>query len=186
MTTGLSKGSKSWWWTAKRLMGQGGKCDIPLLSTGSQTHIKSEEKAECFASIFAEKSTIPHDENVKEIPKVERKTKASLKKIVFWPKHVRKVLSKLDIEKATGPDSIPARVLKKCAPELAKPFARLFQLLLDKQYMPKQWKIAHVIPCYKKKDKHDPNNYRPVSLLSIISKVMEALINRALCSANTG
>jgi len=90
------------------------------------------------------------------------------------------VLYKLNIDKATGPDSIPARVLKQAAPELAKPFARLFRLLMDKHYMPKQWKVAHVIPCYKKKDKHDPNNYRPVSLLSIISKVMEALVNRAL------
>ena len=99
---------------------------------------------------------------------------------MFWPKHVRKVLSKLNIDKANGPDSIPARVLKQAAPELAKPLARLFQLLLDKQCMPKQWKIAHVIPCYKKKDKHDPNIYRPVSLLSIISKVMESLINKAM------
>ena len=180
MTNGLKKGSKCWWWTAKRLMGQGGKCDIPLLSTGNQTFITSEEKAECFASIFAEKSTIPQEENEKDIPNIPTKTKAGLKKIVFWPKHVRKVLSGLDIDKATGPDSIPARVLKQCAPELAKPLARLFQLLLNKHYMPKQWKVAHVIPCYKKKDKHDPNNYRPVSLLSIISKVMEALINRAL------
>ena len=180
MTSGLKKGSKTWWWTAKRLMGEGGKCDIPLLSSGNQTFIHSEEKAECFADIFAEKSTIPQDENNKEVPSVKRKTTANLKKIKFWPKHVRKVLSKLNIDKATGPDSIPARVLKQAAPELAKPFARLFRLLMDKHYMPKQWKVAHVIPCYKKKDKHDPNNYRPVSLLSIISKVMEALVNRAL------
>lgn len=180
MTTELKEGSKLWWWTAKRLMGEGGKCDIPLLTMGDQTFIRSEEKAECFANIFAEKSTIPQEENEKRIPKVSRKTHSTLKKIVFWPKHVRKVLSKLHIDKATGPDSIPARVLRQAAPELAKPFARLFQLLLDKHYMPKQWKVAHVIPCYKKKDKHDPNNYRPVSLLSIISKVMEALINKAL------
>jgi len=180
MTSGLKKGSKHWWWTAKRLMGEGGKCDIPLLSSGNQTFIHSEEKAECFANIFAEKSTIPQDENNKETPRVKRKTTASLKKITFWPKHVRKALFKLDIDKATGPDSIPARVLKKAAPELAKPLARLFQLLMNKHYMPNQWKLAHVIPCYKKKDKHDPSNYRPVSLLSIISKVMEGLINKTL------
>ncbi len=180
MTSGLKKGSKHWWWTAKRLMGEGGKCDIPLLSSDNQTFIHSEEKAECFANIFAEKSTIPQEENNKETPHVKRKTTASIKKIAFWPKHVRKALARLDIEKATGPDSIPARVLKQAAPELAKPLARLFQLLMSKHYMPKQWKLAHVIPCYKKKDKHDPNNYRPVSLLSIISKVMEGLINKAL------
>jgi len=48
--------------------------------------------------------------------------------------------------------------------------------------MPKQRKIADVIPVHKKTNKQDPNNYRPISLLSIISKVMEALINKALWS----
>jgi hypothetical protein len=166
MTTGLKKGSKTWWWTAMRLMGEGGSSNISLLTNGSQTCIHSEETAECFADIFTEKSTIPPEENSKDIPVAPQKTAHSLKKIRFWPKHVKKVLSRLDIEKATGPDSIPARVL--------------FQLLFDKQYILKQWKIAHVIPSYKKKDKHDCNNYRPVSLLSIISKVMEALVNKAL------
>jgi hypothetical protein len=180
MTTGLRKGSKSWWWTAKRLMGEGGKCDIPLLTNGGETYIRSEEKAECFADIFAEKSTIPQEENEKTVPNINRKAMSSLKKVVFWPKYVRKILCKLDTEKATGPDSIPARVLKKCAAELAKPLAKLFQLLFDKNCMPKQWKVAYVIPCHKKKDRHDPNNYRPVSLLCILSKVMEALINRVL------
>ncbi|CAH1239463.1 Hypp5830 [Branchiostoma lanceolatum] len=180
MTTGLKKGSKSWWWTAKRLMGQGGKCDIPLLSSENQSYIHPEEKAECFANIFAEKSTIPRDENDKDVPLVESKTASRLKNVVFWPKQVQKVLTKLDISKATGPDSIPARVLKHAAPELSRPLAKLFQLLLNKHHMPKQWKVAHVIPVHKKNSKHDPNNYRPISLLCIISKVMEAIINKAL------
>lgn len=59
-----------------------------------------------FQEIFAEKPTTPKDEQ--EIPKVSRQTYYSIKMITFWPKHVRKFLSKLDINKATGPDSIPA------------------------------------------------------------------------------
>ncbi|XP_019634595.1 PREDICTED: uncharacterized protein LOC109477686 [Branchiostoma belcheri] len=177
---GLKKGSKSWWWTAKRLMGQGDKSDIPLLSSENQSYIQAEEKAECFANIFAEKSTIPQDENDKDVPHTERRTTSNLTKIVFWPKQVRKVLAKLDISKATVPDTIPARVLKHVAPELCKPLAKLFRLLMENHYMPKQWKVAHVIPGHKKNNKHDPNNYRPILLLCIISKVMESIINKAL------
>ncbi|KAI8506614.1 hypothetical protein Bbelb_160410, partial [Branchiostoma belcheri] len=80
MTSELKEGSKQWWWTAKRLMGEGGKCGIPLLTLDDQTFISSDQKAECFAEIFSEKSTIPKEENDREVPKVSRKTHASLKK----------------------------------------------------------------------------------------------------------
>ena len=46
--------------------------------------------------------------------------------------------------------------------------------------MPSMWKVANVIPCYKKGDKHVPSNYRPISLLSMLSKVMERLIYDAM------
>ncbi|XP_072051972.1 uncharacterized protein [Amphiura filiformis] len=93
---------------------------------------------------------------------------------------VKKELLKLDINKASGPDDVPALVLKMAAPELATPLARLFQLCFDKGYMPAQWKCAHVIPCYKKGDKHTPGNYRPISLLCIMSKVMEKLVSKKM------
>ena len=99
---------------------------------------------------------------------------------MFWPSKVKKQLLGLDTTKATGPDDIPALVLKTAAPELATPLARLFQLCFDRGHMPAQWKCANVIPCYKKGDKHTPGNYRPISLLSIISKVMEKLISKKM------
>ena len=49
-------------------MGQGGKCDIPVLCSNDQTFIISTDKAECFADIFAEKSTISEAENEKQSP----------------------------------------------------------------------------------------------------------------------
>lgn len=93
---------------------------------------------------------------------------------------MKKQLLKLDISKASGPDGIPAIVLRNAAPELATPLARLFQLCFDKGHMPSMWKVANVIPCYKKGDKHVPSNYRPISLLSMLSKVMERLIYDAM------
>ena len=180
MTTNLKSGSKSWWWTAQKLMDKGGKSEIPVLKSEGQTFIAAEEKAECFASFFSDKSTIPEAENCKAIPHLSQRTTSRCSKVVFWPKQVKKQLQKLDVNKASGPDGIPALVLRNAAAELASPLARLFQLCFNKGHMPAQWKVADVIPCYKKGDKHTPSNYRPISLLSVLSKVMERLINKAM------
>ena len=180
MTTELKTGSKSWWWTARRLAGKGGKSEIPVLKANGNTHISSEDKAECLASLFCEKSTIPEEDNNKSVPELHTRTSSNCSKVVFWPSKVKKELLKLDINKASGPDDVPALVLKMAAPELATPLARLFQICFDKGYMPAQWKCAHVIPCYKKGDKHTPGNYRPISLLCIMSKVMEKLVSKKM------
>ena len=82
--------------------------------------------------------------------------------------------------KATGQDGIPARVLKECASELALPLSKLFTLSFVTGACPAAWKIAMVVPVHKKKARSDPRNYRPVSLLPVMSKVMESLINRSL------
>ena len=55
---------------------------------------------------------------------------------------MRKQLQKLDVNKASGPDGIPALVLRNAAAELASPLARLFQLCFNKEYMPAQWKVG--------------------------------------------
>jgi len=180
MSTDLQTGSKNWWRTARTLMDKGGKLDIPVLKADGQTYITSEEKADCFSSLFSEKSTIPEKENCKPVPELHPKSTSSCSNVVFWPSKVKKQLLKLDPNKAAGPDDIPALVLKKAAPELATPLARLFQLCFNNGYMPAQWKSANVIPCYKKGDKHTPSNYRPISLLPIISKVMEKLVSRKM------
>ena len=82
----------------------------------------------------------------------------------------------LDMSKANSPDGISSTVLKKCAPELAPVLAKLFQISFDTRTVPSEWKTAHVIAVHKKGSKHDPSNYRPISLVPIISKVIEHII----------
>ena len=105
-----------------------------------------------------------------------------LEKIVFKPKDITKILRSLKPDKASGPDKVPSRVLEECAAELASPLCRLFQLCFSKGTFPDQWKTASVIPVHKRDSKSDPTNlkYRPISLLSIISKVMETVVNKQL------
>eukprot|EP00061_Rhincodon_typus_P016217 g44312.t1 len=79
-----------------------------------------------------------------------------------------------------GPDNIPAIVLKTYAPEHAAHLAKLFQYSNNTGIYLTKWKIAQVCPVHKNQNKSNLANYRPISLLSIISKVMEGVINSAI------
>ena len=126
------------------------------------------------------KSITPEEDNNKSVPELHTRTSSNCSKVMFWPNKVKKELLKLDINKVSGPDDIPALVLKMAAPELATPLTCLFQICFDKGYMPVKWKCAHVIQCYKKGDKHTPGNYRPISLLCFMSKVIEKLVSKKM------
>ena len=86
------------------------------------------------------------------------------------------LLRNLDVNKALGPDGIPARVLKEYANELAPSLCYLFNKSLSLGVVPSQWKLAHVVPIHKKGSKEHASNYRPVSLLYILSKVLERCV----------
>ena len=84
----------------------------------------------------------------------------------------------MDTTKAIGPDRIHPGVLKEASSVLAKPLADLFNYSLSKCIFPSPWKRANVIPIHKKGDKSSVDNYRPVSLLSIVGKVMERIVHK--------
>ena len=67
-----------------------------------------------------------------------------------------------------------------CQRRIISPLSRLFSLCYAKGRQPALWKTARVVPIHKKKSKAQPNNYRPISLLSSIPKVMEAIVNRTI------
>ena len=100
--------------------------------------------------------------------------------IQLTEQEVLKILEKLDIKKAKGPDNISPIILKDCRLELCKPLCKLFNMSLSKGYVPEDWRKANVVPIYKSGDRQSVTNYRPVSLLSIISKVLERCIYNRL------
>ncbi len=89
---------------------------------------------------------------------------------------VYKVLKKLKTNKAIGPDNIFNRILLNTAEVISEPLAVLFNSLFQIGTFPIQWKRANVIPVYKRKNKQDKSNYRPISLLSTGGKVMERCV----------
>ena len=97
------------------------------------------------------------------------------------PKMVKKVIINLDLSKASGSDCIPVVVLKNCEPELSYILAELFNKCLKESCFPDCWKVSSVVPVFKNVgERSTAKNYCPVSLLSVVSKVLEKLVNNRI------
>ena len=94
----------------------------------------------------------------------------------FSPDKVESLLSNLDSDSATGPDGISPRVLKTSSAALAHPLFVLFTLSFAQGHLPSARKSANITALHKKGAKTDLCNYRLISLLPIISKIMESII----------
>ena len=87
----------------------------------------------------------------------------------------------LHLSKASGPDCIPVVVRKNCEPELSYIFAELFNKCLKESCFPDCWKVSSVVPVFKNIGKrYTAKNYCHVSLLSVVSKVLEKLVNNRI------
>ena len=97
-------------------------------------------------------------------------------------KNVHKLISKLNVKKATRADNISAKILKSCALSISGPISNLINTTFEKNHFPVGIKMAQVIPLYKKKDPLNKENYRPVSILPTISKIFERSMHNQLSS----
>ena len=94
---------------------------------------------------------------------------------------VCRLLNNLSTSKATGPDGISARLLKECSDVLAPSLTALFNKSITLGKVPADWKYANIVPVPKNNKTHIVSNYRPISLLSLVSKALEHVVhNRVL------
>ena len=82
----------------------------------------------------------------------------------------------LDPNKSTGADNISTKLLKECQDELKMPLKLLFNKSLREETVPSDWKCANVTPIFKKGSKSDAGNYRPISLTSVVIKILEKIL----------
>ena len=95
---------------------------------------------------------------------------------------VFKRLKKLSRQKASGPDDIPPNILKDVAMQIAKPLCYIINLSLKKGMIPTEFKIGRITPIYKSGSKHDMDNYRPITVLPVCSKILEKCIANQLAT----
>ncbi len=123
---------------------------------------------EYFESVYSKlHSQVPVPEN--DVPPV-------ISIIHITEEEVFTALSLLNPQKASGIDGIGPKLLKSCALALHMTIHHLFTVSLESQCLPYEWKIHRIIPIFKSGDRNSASNYRPISLLCSISKVLESLV----------
>ena len=101
------------------------------------------------------------------------RTNLKLHNISVIAKMVEKVITNLELSKASGPDCIPVLVLKNCELELSYILAELFNMCLKESCFPDCWKVHSLVPVFKNVGESCTTvNYCPVSLLLVVSKVV--------------
>ena len=93
---------------------------------------------------------------------------------------VSSLLTKWSKSKATGLNEIPARLIKECSDQIASSLCNIFNRSIASGIFPEEWKCSKVIPLFKKEERSDLNNYRPISVTPIVAKVFERMIYNQL------
>ena len=95
---------------------------------------------------------------------------------------VYKIITNLKNDCSSGHDNIPVRYLKPVAEYITSPLVHIINTSIDQEIFPKQWKISRVCPIPKTDNPTSIKDYRPISVLSVLSKVHERVILNQLCS----
>lgn len=149
-------------------------------------HIESDNPegvCELFAKFFQsvyEPSTLSPDFLPDDDAPHSPNTTRVLSKVEFSKDDVYRALLALDVTKGAGPDGIPPFFLKHAATSLCIPLVLLFNKCISEGTVPDTWKLANINPIHKCGSKDDVENYRPISILSALSKVFERLVHDAI------
>ncbi|XP_072335049.1 multiple inositol polyphosphate phosphatase 1b isoform X1 [Scyliorhinus torazame] len=145
----------------------------PIKDSSGRLCIESEEIGEVlnkyFSSVFTnERGHIVGEDSVKQTGKLEE--------ILVRTEDVLGILKSLRIDKSPGPDAIYPRILWEARDEIAESLAMIFSSSLSTGVVPGDWRVANVMSLFKKGIRDNPGNYRPVSLTSVVGKVMERVL----------
>nr|CAD2206098.1 unnamed protein product [Meloidogyne enterolobii] len=152
--------------------------DIPVILYEDKVYIENSEKAELFAEIF-HKNFNNFNSNVSRndiIASVNSDTTYILNDIDVTSIEVYEILKALPSKNSASPDGINYLMLKNISIILAPYLSELFRASLDEGIIPDIWKKSLVIPSFKKGEKSNPLNYRPISLTCCSCRIMEKIL----------
>ena len=143
------------------------------LIDGNRKVTDDAEKAELLNRVFAAKFTNP---DVTAFPPAPDYPLDILNTFEVCEGTVMSILRSVSPHKACGPDNVSARVIHECYDELTVPVTKLCRLSVSQGTFPSIWKRANIVSIFKKGSKALPTNYRSVSLLPLLSKVLERVV----------
>ena len=190
---------QTFWKTIRPFLTENSKCSqsrtIILMDDENLTH-GAKDVCDIFNDFFISagrnspnQNSVSQDKNAppgdvhESLKKIETEMNDSYSAFEFQPvneEHVLKVLLDLNDKKATGPDNIPAKLLKIGAEAICPSLTGLINMSITSSKFPSDLKKANVLPVYKKGDSLNKSNYRPVSILSSISKIFESVLNEQM------
>ena len=171
-------GTKQWWKLANNFLKANVNNEIPPLVEHNETVHTNKDKASCFNTFFASQSKVEGEND--PLPQLHF-LNSQIDQIHLTPEDVRSVIRNLNTSKSVGPDQIHNKVLVAACPVLLEPLTFLFNKSLHEGIFPLHWKTAHVTPIYKLKgERSNCTNYRPISLLSCVGKILEKCIQKHL------
>ena len=139
----------------------------------TQGFLMAEELNMHFSSVFTR-------ENTSSLPVPETKFNGSegekLGQLVVTPEVVASKINNMKESKSPGVDGISPKILKEIVEQISMPLAHVFNMSLQEGIVPLEWKEANIIPLFKKGSRNKSVNYRPVSLTSVICKLLETII----------
>ena len=133
----------------------------------------AEELNMHFSSVFTREDT-------SSLPVPETKFNGSeeerLGQLIVTPEVVASKINNMKENKSPGVDGLSPKILKETVEQISKPLAHVFNMSLQEGIVPLEWKEANSIPLFKKGSRNKSVNYRPVSLTSVICKLLETII----------
>ena len=150
-----------------------------LLSAEGEIVTDERETADILNDYFASVFTVEEDRE--ETTPYQMTVAAQLFLVDITEEDVMRVIDTLKICKSPGPDKIYPRILKEVKEAICKPLCAIFNLSLRTGKVVSEWKLANVTPLFKKGDKFNPGNYRPISLTSVVCKLMGVYPKRQNC-----
>ena len=150
-------------------------CIPELVSYGNQMKSNRKDQCKLFNEFFCDQFSESSLYNIQ----IDY-SNDNLYNLDFSEEKIAYLLKNFDSNKSPGPDEIHGHFLKNCSSSLSKPLSILFRKSYETSIIPSEWKLANVVPIHKKGSKVDVNNYRPISLISIIMKTYEKIIREEL------
>ena len=124
---------------------------------------------EYFSSVF----TVEKGMDVRELGEINSDV---LRSVHITEKEVLEVLKRIKVDKSAGPDEVYPRTMWDAREVIAGSLAEIFESSVVMGEVPEDWRVANVVPFFKKGCREKPGNYRPVSLTSVVGKLLEGIL----------